>query len=120
MLFRPEHVEPILAGRKTQTRRRWKWPRVKVGGTYWAQTRLFEPESRFARVRVLRIWRVYDLRETTQAEAQAEGYDSCAAFLEAFRRINKWEGSLPDVGCESWPIWAVEFQVIQTGDEGEP
>ena len=56
MLFKPEHVQPILEGEKTQTRRAWKrWP-VKVGGVYQCQTKLYDNSSVFARIRVLRRW----------------------------------------------------------------
>ena len=117
ILFRVEHVQPILEGRKTQTRRLWDTPRVKVGSIYQARTTMLVKASTFALLRVKRVWQVWDLRETTLDEAQAEGYASRKEFLAAFRRINKWEGSLPvreDAGI--WPIWAVEFELVK-GEE---
>jgi len=49
MLFRPEHVKPILNGTKTQTRRTWKRPHVRVGGVYKAKTQMLSKRY-FARL----------------------------------------------------------------------
>lgn len=39
ILFREEHVAPILNGEKTQARRLWAKPRVRVGSVHKAYTR---------------------------------------------------------------------------------
>ncbi|MDP2661278.1 MAG: hypothetical protein Q8R28_11180 [Dehalococcoidia bacterium] len=117
LLFKPEHVSPILSGRKTQTRRIWiHGPRCLVGSVHQARLRMLDKSSTFALLRIKRVWRVRDLRETTQAEAWAEGYDSVAAYLDVFRTINKWSGPLPtERDADVWPIWAVEFEVMLHG-----
>ena len=43
MLFKPYLVTEILAGRKTATRRDWKRPHAKVGGTYPVQAKMYQP-----------------------------------------------------------------------------
>jgi hypothetical protein len=72
ILFRPEHVEPIVSGRKTQTRRlgRRRW---NVGASHGASTRLFDPSATFARLRILEVERWW-LKDIPHEDAQAEGY----------------------------------------------
>ena len=87
ILFKIEHVPMILSGEKTQTRRIWKRCRAKVGGLHWAQTRLFDPASRFARLEILGV-STEPLGFISEEDAFAEGYASPLGFLEAFERIN--------------------------------
>jgi hypothetical protein len=108
MLFKIEHIAPILDGTKTQTRRLWKRPMVKVGGLYWAQTALYKSESRFARLKVLRLWQER-LGDITEADARAEGYPSRADYFLAFRRINRLSGDVFDLH-----VYCVEFEVVET------
>ena len=107
LLFKPEHVELILSGQKTQTRRLWPHGcRVKVGNVYQCRTRMMDKASTFARIRVKRIWRE-QLGEIQELNAHEEGYPSRAAYIEAFRRING-HAALDTV------VWAVEFEIEAT------
>ncbi|WP_292409313.1 MULTISPECIES: hypothetical protein [unclassified Methanoculleus] len=54
LLFKPYHVEAVILGRKTQTRRNWKKPRVKIGSRHLAKTVMLSPVW-FARVELLNI-----------------------------------------------------------------
>lgn len=103
ILFKPEHVEPILEGRKTQTRRlgakRWN-----VGALHHAATRLFDPAAVFARLQIVDVRREL-LWAISPADVRAEGYDSALEFAEAWSRIN---GPTPF----DTPVWAVEFEVV--------
>lgn len=103
ILFKTEHVAPILEGRKTQTRRlgnrRWK-----VGAIRQCRTRMLDSSSTFARVRILDVRREL-LGAITLQDAQAEGYTMVAEYLTAFERIN---GSAPP----ELPVWVVEFEVV--------
>lgn len=107
LLFKPKHVPMILSGTKTQTRRLWKRPRVKVGGTYWASTKLFDQNARFARLRVVRLWRE-PLGAISEADARAEGYLSPEDYLFAFDSINGHVPTDTVVDC-------VEFEVVDRG-----
>ena len=105
ILFRPEAVEPILEGRKTQTRRigRRRW---RVGAIHQAATRLFDRDAVFAELLILRVWR-HSILNTSPEEAAAEGYGSREEFLEAFFDINPT--TYPG---QDRRVWAVEFKVV--------
>jgi hypothetical protein len=102
LLFKPEHVQPVLSGLKTQTRRVWKKPRVKVGRIYKAKTKLFSKDY-FALLRVtgLRKERLGDL---SPEDAQAEGGYSIEQFKRIWKEINgSWN--------PEQEVWVVEFEV---------
>jgi hypothetical protein len=89
MLFKHYHVDPILVGTKTQSRRLWKRPRVKVGGVYPIQTRLFARNSEakgWIRVTELRKER---LSTISMEDAKEEGGYSPMEFFEVWDGINK-------------------------------
>lgn len=114
ILFKPEHVAPIVAGRKIQTRRLGK-RRWRVGSVHACYTR--PPFAQggaqpFARVRVLQV-RQERLLDISPADALAEGYDSPCTFVEAFCRINGMDArALPNP-----EVWVVEFTVVGAGHD---
>lgn len=87
LLFKPEHIEPILAGRKTETRRLWKRRRARPMALHWCTTKLYDKEARFCRVRIASCLRE-PLGCITDDGAMREGYASRELFLAAFERIN--------------------------------
>lgn len=87
ILFKPFHVEPILAAEKTETRRSWARWRVKVGGIYWAATAMFG-KGRFARIRVVKAWCEH-LGDITPEGAKREGGYTVDEFLHRFMEIAK-------------------------------
>lgn len=111
ILFKEQHVVPILEGRKTQTRRLWAKPRVKVGNVYQARTRMLDKNSTFAMLRVIWVRDAEPLDKISPADAWAEGYDSVAAFLAEFRKINGWTWN--QVGVSDKRLIAIEFEVVQ-------
>lgn len=111
LLFKPEHVEPILSGRKTQTRRMWKRRRAVPGSFHWAQTGYGKADTRFARLEILRVWQER-LGAISHEDAVAEGYPDAHQYLLAFHRINKIPlDAHKRVAAENAQVWCVEFKV---------
>lgn len=94
ILFKPEHVAPILAGTKTQTRRIWKKPRAKVGAIHLAKTKMLSKEY-FARLEILEVYQER-LINISDDDANAEGYAGADAYLDAFCKINHLK-NVPDI-----------------------
>lgn len=102
ILFKPEHVEPILSGRKTQTRRlgRKRW---KVGSIH--QCKLNYRTEPFTRVKVTAV-RQERLGNIPEGDIRNQGYSSVKAYREASERIyGFW-----DPGAE---VWVVEFELAR-------
>lgn len=104
ILFKQEHVAPILDGRKTQTRRGGK-KRWNLGAVHQCRTAMLKSETCFARVRILDVRREL-LAEISQEDALAEGYPSPAAYFEAWKRINRTESIEGE-------CWVVTFALVQ-------
>lgn len=103
LLFRPEHVQPILRGVKTQTRRLWRRPRVRVGAVHKAKLSAsggLSPEY-FALLRITGL-RQERLRQISDADARKEGGYTRAAFLSKWFEIHQRSPEDPFV-------WVVEF-----------
>ena len=88
MLFSRESAEQINDGSKVLTCRAWLSPRVKVGNIYWAQLRMLDVTSRFAKIRVISI-EEFDGYSLTDEEVRDEGFDTYAAFCQAYYFLNK-------------------------------
>jgi len=90
LLFKSEHVNPILTGEKTQTRRIWKKPRAKIGSVHLAKTKMLSKEY-FAKLMILDVWKER-LGDITEADAQAEGGYTVDTFQQVWILINgSWE-----------------------------
>ncbi len=106
MLFKPEHVAPILDGSKTQTRRIWKKQRANVGSIHLAKTKMLSKEY-FARLEILVVYQEHILN-ISEEDARAEGYPTRHAYLAAFCRINKMQyEDLKDL-----IVWVVKFRAV--------
>jgi hypothetical protein len=84
VLFKPEHVEPILSGRITQIRKNWGKPMAKVGSIHKAKTALFSKEN-FASIRITGL-RKERLGDISHEDIYKEGYDDLESFKAAWKR----------------------------------
>ena len=114
ILFKPEHVEPILTGYKTQTRRLGK-KRWNVGSVHACYTR--PPFAKggaepFCRVLIKGV-HTQILGSMTNWDARAEGYDNVGAFIDAWERINGKNCWAPRLS-----VWVVAFELVQPFGEG--
>lgn len=109
LLFKHEHEAPILRGEKTETRRLWKRPRVRVGAIHRAYTRpaYVKPPGRpFAAIVIRDRW-VEPLVAIDERGARAEGYASVADYFDAFCRINRLHAAF-DLRTL---VWVVRFEL---------
>ena len=109
ILFKPEHVQLILDGFKTQTRRIWKRKRCNVGSFHLAKTKMLSKEY-FARLKILRVWQER-LGNISLIDARSEGYHDEEAYYFAFFKINK----IYPKNYDNWldmVVWCVEFEVV--------
>ena len=103
MLFKPEHKEMILEGKKTATRRAWKRPMVKVGGIYKCKLKMLSKDF-FALIKVTKLYK-QRLGMMSEGDALKEGYHSLDAFQDIWVRINgNWDNDLR--------VDVIEFELI--------
>lgn len=107
MLFKPEHEEMILEGRKTVTRRMWKKPMVKVGGIYKCK-KIMLSKDYFAKIKVTQLLK-QKLKYMDEGDALKEGYHSLDAFQDIWVKINgNWNQ-------EAEP-YVIEFVLVEKGN----
>jgi uncharacterized protein YhfF len=102
-LFKREHINAILSGKKTATRRDWKRRQAKIGGIYPVQGQMFQRrEAAPAFIYVWREVRRERLGDMTESDAAGEGGYSLEEFRGVWREINgDWD---PDL-----EVFVVEF-----------
>ncbi len=110
MLFRPDMVEKILAGEKTQTRRVWKKAHVKVGNTYAIKKHYYQKNvdaPGFIRITGLRV---EPLIEITNMDAKKEGFQSLREFVDVWTELH---------GEPEWhnDVWVIDFELVDGGKE---
>ena len=82
-IFKPKHLNLILQGKKTQTRRISRY-RLKIGKAYAARSKMLEPEQ--ARIVIIRAWR-QQLRNLTPEDIRKEGFNNFTEFRQAWKEI---------------------------------
>lgn len=104
MLFKETHVEMILNGTKTQTRRIWKKPMVKVGGIYKAKLKMMDKKY-FAKIKVTKFYK-QKLKEMVYSDFVKEGYPNYRNFQDIWVKINgEW---IPKLEVD-----VIEFEVVK-------
>lgn len=106
LLFKPEMITAIREGRKTQTRRFWKRPRVKVGSIH--QAKLSYTKKTDLRLRILRVWE-QRLDHMTTEEVHAEGFADWGTYVNYITKII----GKRDTIAEGRRCYAVEFEVVE-------
>jgi uncharacterized protein YqfB (UPF0267 family) len=102
LLFKDWHIQPILRGEKTQTRRVWKAPRAKVGSVHLAKTQMLS-EYYFAKLRILKVEK-QRLGDISEEDAMKEGGYTLSEFKNIWIQINgDWN---PDL-----EVYVVEFKL---------
>jgi len=104
ILFKKEHVQPILDRVKTQTRRMGN-KRWNVGAVH--QCKLNYMKGHFADVRIKDVRRER-LGDISHEDALAEGYRNTFDYLEAFYEINRID---PDFDEANPLVWVVDFEL---------
>jgi hypothetical protein len=100
LAFSSKWIEPIRAGTKTVTLRKWPTARVRVGGVYDAATIGF-PRKTFAKLEVTGLRRI-KLRDVDEALAKRDGAQS-AEEVRAY-----WMKQGFQLAHE---LWLVEFRL---------
>ena len=109
MLFKPEHKQMILEGKKTATRRAWKRPMVKVGGIYKAKLQMLSKDY-FAKIRVTKFYKQM-LRDMKIEDFLKEGYYDQEDFVKIWCDINGyWD--------EKLEVDVIEFEVVSSKSGG--
>lgn len=88
MLFSRESRELVLSGEKRMTCRAWLNRRVRVGHEYWAQTKMLDSSSRFAKIKIISV-EEWDGVTLSGNEVIDEGYTSLREFQQAYYGYNK-------------------------------
>jgi hypothetical protein len=88
LLFKKEHINKILEGTKTQTRRRHKRP-LKVGRVYDVNKDWYH--STDIKIRIVKAY-IQRLGDITPDEAFKEGGYTIEEFISVWKRINiSWD-----------------------------
>ncbi|NYT09115.1 MAG: hypothetical protein GKC09_04130 [Methanosarcinales archaeon] len=118
ILFKPEHIGPILAGRKTETRRIWSRWRANVRSKHLAKTQLLSKEY-FARLYIVDRWEER-LGDISEEAAHAEGYSSREEYLAKFAEINAKRIKKLSIPIEDIKVKVIKFVVLDSLNKAIP
>ena len=106
MIFTKENIELIRQGRKTETRRIWKKPHVRVGNTYQCRTSRFAKtpkDSPYIKITVMRKERLGDI---TFDAAQREGVNDLSTFMGLWINLHGFWNPNQEV-------YVIDFEVVK-------
>jgi hypothetical protein len=98
LFFQAKFLDLIRRGRKTQTIRLWRRPRVKVGQSAYV------PGLAPARLLITAVDALPSLRALTAADARADGFTNCRALRAEIARLYK--------GITGRQLFRVRFQYV--------
>ena len=110
LLFKEEHVEPILSGRKIETRRMWGSWRANVRSVHLAKTKMLSREH-FAKLYIFDRWEER-LGDISEESVRNEGYNSKEEYLKKFAEINAKKIKKLPYPFEEIPVKVLKFKVI--------
>ena len=110
LLFKPEHKDLILSGRKIESRRLWKTWRVNVRSIQKAKLKMLSPEF-FAKLYIYDRW-VERLGDISDESVHNEGYDSREAYFAALAEINKKQLKKIPSKLEDLQVKVIKFKVV--------
>ena len=111
MLFRPEHIQMILNGTKTETRRDWKRRMAKVGGEYKVKKTMLSKEY-YATIKCTTLFR-QRLGDMTEQDAQAEGGYTLKEYKQVFKDIyGFWD--------DNKVLYVIRFEYVGKGNTPVP
>lgn len=103
MLFTDEHIEQIINGNKTQTRRRWEDKQVIIGNSYRACPSIFTERVNSPAYIVVNDVYTEKLGDLSEEDASAEGNYTCQEFKDVWIDMHGgWN--------EEEIIWVVDFE----------
>jgi len=106
MLFKRYHIYPMHTGLKTHTRRLWKKPHCKIGGTYDITHRMYyTPEDVVGQIYVTSMYR-QPLGMMTGLDAIEEGGYDLTTYRMVLDEISK------EVVPNTTVLWVIKFRFI--------
>ena len=102
--FQPYHIDMILEGKKTATRRLWKKPRAKIGTVHQIKEGTWFNPSR-GQILIKQVYK-QKLLDISEKEAQEEGGYTKQEFLTKWFEINPKSERNPEV-------YVIKFEAIK-------
>ena len=106
MIFTRENIELIREGKKTETRRIWKKPHVRVGKVYQCRTSRFAKtpaDSPFIKITGMKKER---LRDITLEAVQREGINDLSTFMGLWINLHGFWNPNQEV-------YVIDFEVVK-------
>lgn len=108
MLFKKEHIEPILNGNKTQTRRVWKKRKALPGKIHLAKTEMLKTRY-FAKLKITKVY-MEKIGDISDSDSVKEGYKNRSEYLDKFYEINKKSLKKMNTDWKELMVYVVEWE----------
>jgi hypothetical protein len=112
MFFKPNMRAAIEEGCKTATRRIWKRPHVKVGGTYGVRKGGMYSKEIYFKIKVLYVYK-QKLGDMTEEDAMAEGFKPRAGITALWFFMNYWKSELKRDWNPSQEVYVISFEILR-------